>query len=171
MQVPGPRLASAHAIVAVICGLIGVAGCNDSPRAASYRPNSPVPAVVTLADNAGSRPLPSLDSISPSSATAMSGAFTLSVIGANFTESSVVHWCGKARATVFVNSSLLTASINASDLAFTGTVDITVSNSASADSVSNAATFTVLSPGEAFLLVRSQAVDRLQRGFREVIHG
>src|SRR5262249_34499787 len=121
------------------------------------------------ANNAGNG-APSLDSISPSSATAMSGAFTLSVTGENFTASSVVNWNAKARPTVFVSSSLLTATINASDLAFTGTVDITVSDRALGGGASNVVAFTVLSPGQAFLLVQNEPISS-PRTFREVIHG
>src|SRR5262249_7804982 len=113
---------------------------------------------------------PSLDSISPSGATAMSGAFTLSVTGENFTASSVVNWNGRPRPTVFVSSSLLTATINASDLAFTGTVDITVSERALGGGTSNAVAFTVLSPGQAFLLVQNKPISSPPT-FREVIHG
>jgi trimeric autotransporter adhesin len=54
--------------------------------------------------------------------------FTLTVNGANFVSGSVVDWNNSARATTFVSSTQLTASIPATDIAFNGTASISVSN-------------------------------------------
>src|SRR5207253_10721694 len=52
-------------------------------------------------------PAPTLSSISPTSAVAGSGAFTLTATGTNFNSSSVVRWNGVSRTTTLVNSSQL----------------------------------------------------------------
>lgn len=66
--------------------------------------------------------------------------FTLTVNGANFVNGSVVDWNGSPRATTFVNSTQLTSTIPASDIASAGTASITVSNSGVS---SAAASFTI----------------------------
>ena len=92
---------------------------------------------------------PTLSSISASTtsmpATPYCGAtgFTLTATGANFDSSSVVNWNGSPRATTFVNSGQLTASILPQDAAFPGTASVTVSNAAGP---SNAAIFTMTTP-------------------------
>jgi len=74
----------------------------------------------------GTNPVPFLTTLSPSSATAGGAAFTLTVNGSDFVNGSVVRWNGSDRATTYVSSTQLTASINAADIATTGTVAVTV---------------------------------------------
>src|SRR5512139_2274392 len=71
-------------------------------------------------------PVPAVTSLSPSSATAGSGPFTLTVTGSNFVSGSVVRWNGVDRSTTYVSATQLTASILASDIAVTGTASVTV---------------------------------------------
>lgn len=73
-------------------------------------------------------PVPSVTAVSPSSVTAGSSPFTLTVTGSNFVASSVVNWNGQARTTTYVSATQLTASIQASDIATTGSAAITVTN-------------------------------------------
>ena len=75
-------------------------------------------------------PVPTLTSFSPASALVGNGAFTLTVDGSNFISSSVVRWNASNRATTFVSSTQLTATIRASDTADGGTANVTVFNSA-----------------------------------------
>jgi uncharacterized protein (TIGR03437 family) len=89
-------------------------------------------------------PLPSLSSLSPSTALVASQPFTLRVSGANFVSGSIVRWNGLARATNFVSATALTAQITAADLAVDGRNSVTVFNPGPGGGVSNAATFTVL---------------------------
>jgi hypothetical protein len=56
------------------------------------------------------------------------GSFTLTVNGANFATNSIVLWNGKARATQFVSSTKLTATILGPDIATQGTALVTVAN-------------------------------------------
>ena len=90
----------------------------------------------------GSNPSPTLTSLSPATGTAGGPGFTLTVNGSNFVPGAVVFWDGAARATTFVNSGQLQATIPAGDLAATGTVNVNVSNPGTAES-SNGLPFTV----------------------------
>ena len=90
-------------------------------------------------------PTVSITSISPSSATAGGPAFTLTVNGFNFDNTSVAQWNGANLSTTFVNSGQLTASVPATDIAAAGTFPVTVFVSSSSQT-SNPATFTVNNP-------------------------
>jgi len=91
-------------------------------------------------------PAPTLNSISPTSATAGDPAFTLTVTGTNFVSTSVVRWEGSNRTTTYVSATELTASIPASDLAAGGTEPVTVFNPAPGGGTSAPIEFTVLNP-------------------------
>ena len=97
--------------------------------------------VVTL--EGASPPKPAITGLNPPSATPGGPAFTLTVNGTNFVNGSVVRWNGSNRATSYVNSTRLTASIAAADIAAPGTASITVLNPAPGGGVSNAASFVV----------------------------
>jgi uncharacterized membrane protein len=66
--------------------------------------------------------------LSPASAVPGGAGFTLTVFGENFTSNSVVLWNGAVRATTYVSSTQLTASILAADIANEGTDLVTVAN-------------------------------------------
>jgi len=89
-------------------------------------------------------PVPGIASVSPLSAPAGSGAFTLAVTGSNFINGSVVQWGGSGRATTYINSTRLTAAITAADLANASTVAITVFNPAPGGGTSGSLNFLVL---------------------------
>jgi YD repeat-containing protein len=82
----------------------------------------------TLVQVTGASTNPVIININPSSAAAGAAGFILTVNGNNFFNNSVVQWNGADRATTFVSSSQLTASIPASDLAASGTANIAVIN-------------------------------------------
>ena len=88
-------------------------------------------------------PLPALISLFPESAPAGGMDFMLTVSGSNFIEGSVVRWKGTDRITSFVSASQLTAQIPDTDLAGSGSVQVTVFNPAPGGGLSNALTFTV----------------------------
>ena len=73
-------------------------------------------------------PVPAITSLSPPSALVNSGGFTLTVNGNGFESTSVVNFGAAARATTFVNSTQLTATILAGDIAAAGNVNVTVTN-------------------------------------------
>jgi len=89
-------------------------------------------------------PGPVLTSLLPSSASAGDPGFLLSVVGADFVDGAVVRWDGNNRSTIFVSSSEVDATINASDLAAGKTAMITVRNPDTG--VSNAQAFTINNP-------------------------
>jgi hypothetical protein len=92
-------------------------------------------------------PLPSLTSLSPSTAVLGNGSFTLTVNGGNFATGATVFWNNVSRVTQFVSSTQLTASILVSDLTVAaGTVGVTVANPSPSAGISNIASFTVENP-------------------------
>ncbi|HNG34148.1 MAG TPA: IPT/TIG domain-containing protein, partial [Blastocatellia bacterium] len=91
-------------------------------------------------------PAPTLTNINPTSTTAGGTAFTLTVNGTNFINSSTVQWNGNARTTTFVSATQLTAAIPASDIAAAGTANVTVNNPAPGGGTSTAAIFTINNP-------------------------
>jgi hypothetical protein len=97
---------------------------------------------VTFAVN---NPAPAITSLSPSSAIAGGPQFTLMVKGLHFFPDSVVTWNGSARATTFLSSIQLSATILASDIATAGTVNVAVLNPP--NSVSNVFAFGINGAG------------------------
>ncbi len=67
-----------------------------------------------------------ITSFSPASATAGDKAFTLTVNGNNFTVNDAVTWNGSVRPTTFMSSTQVSAQINASDVATSGSASIAV---------------------------------------------
>nr|WP_241696176.1 IPT/TIG domain-containing protein [Solimonas terrae] len=113
---------------------------NGSPRSTSFVSASQLSANIAQADiatggtvnvsvNNGSgassnaaifavnNPVPVLASASPSSVTAGSAAFILTVSGSAFEPSSVVQWNGSARPTTYLSATSLSAQIAAGDVA------------------------------------------------------
>ena len=73
-------------------------------------------------------PVPTITSLSPSGVYASSGSFTLRVNGTNFVSTSVVTINGANHTTFEVNSTQLTAAVDASDIANAGALQIAVFN-------------------------------------------
>src|ERR1017187_4158007 len=96
---------------------------------------------------AANNPKPTITNLSPSSASAGSSPLTLTINGSGFIASSAVTFNSVSHAATFVNSSRLTISLSASDLAAVGSFAVVVSNPAPGGGASNAAAFTVASPG------------------------
>jgi Galactose oxidase, central domain len=86
-----------------------------------------------------------ISSLSPSSAIAGGSQFTLTVNGANFVSGAVVAWNGNNRATTFVSSTQLSATILAGDIATPGTANVAVLNPP--NSVSNGSAFGITAVG------------------------
>ncbi len=99
-------------------------------------------------------PPPVINSISPVSAIAGGGAFSLTVNGSYFIDGqSVVRWNGVNKTTTFINDTTLVAFLSSADIATSGTVLVTVSNPQSLGGLSNAVNFLVFPPGSAELEV------------------
>ena len=103
--------------------------------------------------------VPTLVAIAPPSKVAGSGGFTITVTGTGFVSgTSVVRWNGSSRATTFVSSTQLTASVLAADLSTAGTALITVANGTG---VSNAQTFTIDAAGVANIALSTSALNTM----------
>src|SRR5437762_1669711 len=107
-------------------------------------PNNVVSGNATLTITNGTAP--TITSISPQSVTAGAQAFTLSIIGTNFTTGATVKVGNAApRNATFVDAQHVTAPIVAADVVSPGQVSITVTTPAPNGGTSNAATLTVVS--------------------------
>jgi hypothetical protein len=94
-----------------------------------------------------SNPVPFVNQpLVPTTVTPGSPAFTLTVNGTGFVSGSVVNWNGSPRATTFVSSSRLTASILAADVASRGVASVTVANPSPGGGSSGMAYLDVASP-------------------------
>ena len=83
-----------------------------------------LPSLVLLV--AGLLGPPTVTSLSPSSVTAGSAGFTLTVNGTGFRRNAVVRWNGAHRPTTWVSETTLEAAITAADIAQPGTVQVAV---------------------------------------------
>jgi uncharacterized protein (TIGR03437 family) len=91
-------------------------------------------------------PVPTLASLNPSSVIVGSGAFTLTLTGANFINASSVWWNGQARLTSYVNATTLTIQVPAADVANVGTAELKVVNPAPGGGTSNSLNLTIVPP-------------------------
>jgi hypothetical protein len=107
-------------------------GGTSSSRTFTINPGNPVPTLTTL---------------TPNSATAGDSAFTLTVDGSGFVNGAAVRWNGSNRATTFVSSTRLTASIGTADVATAGNASVTVFNPTPGGGTSAASTFTIATSG------------------------
>lgn len=121
---------------------IAAAGCNS---VTVYTPNGVggfifSPSISFAVSKSG---VPLICGLSPASAVQNGPAFTLTVIGANFTGSSTVQWNGSALTTSAVSGSLLQAQVPTTNLAKSGTIPVTVTNSGSGSATSPAVNFQI----------------------------
>jgi|GEM_PF-1302478 len=102
---------------------------------------------VNFVITAPGNPVPAITSISPTTTTPGSAAFTLTVNGSNLVSTSVVRWNGVDRPTTFVNANRVTAAIPASDVAAVGSFGVSVFNPGPAGGISNVLNFSVTAAG------------------------
>lgn len=103
-------------------------------------------------------PVPTTTGLTPPSATAGGAGFSLTVNGTNFVNGvSTVRWNGSDRATAFVSSTELTATINAADIAAAGSATVTVLNTGN-PTESNGQTFTINAGGTPTITVSTTAL-------------
>lgn len=113
-------------------------------------------------------PLPAISGLSPSTAVAGGGDFTLMVSGANFLSGAVVQWNGGNLSTTFGGATQLSATVTASLIAKAGTASITVANPDG--QVSGPATFSIVSP-PAITSLNPNAVDAAGAAFTLTVNG
>jgi large repetitive protein len=116
---------------------IAVAG---TPVVTVANPGGNPSTVVTFTVN---NPIPQENQLSPTIAVPGSAALTLNVAGSNFNASSSVLINGAAQLTTYVSSTLLQATLPASDLAQGGTLNVVVKNPAPGGGITLPSTFTV----------------------------
>ena len=104
-------------------------------------PNNVLSNTVTLSVSGTAAPVITL--LSPSTVNSGGTAFTLQILGSNFTSTASVRVNGNLRSSTFVDSGTLRAQILASDIATPGSVSVTVTT---AGGTSAPATLTVVSP-------------------------
>jgi hypothetical protein len=90
--------------------------------------------------------VPGVASLSPVLTHANSGGISLTINGTNFVPGAIVNWNGSARATTFVSTSQLTASVTAADLATVGLANVTIFNPAPGGGTSAAFKFAIDTP-------------------------
>src|ERR1700688_3493065 len=71
---------------------------------------------------------PTMSQLAPSSMTAGSPSFVLTVNGTNFNGNAVINWNGAAQSTTHVSATQMTAAIPAASVATAGMVTVTVTN-------------------------------------------
>jgi uncharacterized repeat protein (TIGR01451 family) len=91
-------------------------------------------------------PVPTLSSLSPSTAAPGGGNFTLTVNGTNFVTGSQVQWNGSNRTTSFVSFTQVTAQILSGDITTAGSANVTVVNAAPGGGTSNVLSFSIAVP-------------------------
>ena len=87
--------------------------------------------------------VPSINWTAPSAATAGAIGFTLRVVGTNFLSGAAVRWDGVSLPTTFVSATEVTATVEASRIAASVAVTITVVNPGSSGGTSNGISFAV----------------------------
>ncbi|HET6179067.1 MAG TPA: Ig-like domain repeat protein [Candidatus Sulfotelmatobacter sp.] len=115
LATPARRRRSVLLMVVVVGLFVSVPGCGGGGGSGSTTPppNNPVPAITTL---------------SPSQQAAGSVGQTLTINGSGFMSSSAVKFNGVAHAPAFANSSQMSISLSASDLANLGRYPVVVTN-------------------------------------------
>jgi hypothetical protein len=142
-------------------GTLSITVVNSSPGGGTS-------AALSVAVN---NPVPSLSSISPTSVTAGSAGFTLTLNGGNFVPTSVVQVNGSSRSTTFVSGTQLTAVIPAGDVASAGTLSITVVNSAPGGGTSAALGLAVNNPIPSLSSISPASVSAGSAGFTLTLTG
>jgi hypothetical protein len=107
-----------------------------------------------------SNPVPAIASLSPPTAVLGGPAFTLTVTGSGFVNGSVVRWNGADRLTVVGSGTQLTASVLASDIAATGTAQVTVFNPSPGGGTSNAVAFSITQSAVPVAIVKISGDDQ-----------
>ncbi len=117
-------------------------------------------------------PVPTLGSISPTSATAGGSAFTLTANGTQFVSgASEVRWNGTALATTFVSATQLTAAVPASLIAQGGTASVTVVTAVPGGGTSSAKSFAVMNVVPSLTSISPSSVIAGNAGFTLTING
>jgi len=121
-------------------------------------------------------PVPSITTLSPSSAQLGSAGLTITVTGANFVPQSRVQWRGSDRVTTYISSTQLKAVITAIDLSGppnsgVGGNPVTVGNPAPGGGTSNSGTFTIVAPPSTITSISPSSAVAGSFSFRLSVNG
>ena len=131
-------------------------------------PGGGTSSAVTLAVNA---PVPTLDSLSPTSAVAGAAAFTLTVNGSGFLSSSAIRWNGNNRTTSYVSATQLTTPISAADIAAGQSAVVTVTNPAPGGGTSAEVSFAINTPAPTVASISPSSAAAGSAGFTLTVNG
>jgi hypothetical protein len=104
---------------------------------------------------ASANPVPTIASLSPSSATAGSAAQSLAITGTNFLSASTVTYNSVAHAATFVSTTQLTIQLTTDDLAAAGSYSVVITNPTPGGGASNAVNFTVNTASSGMIQINS----------------
>jgi uncharacterized protein (TIGR03437 family) len=156
-QVPANLLTDA------LSAAIGVANLGGATSGAT---SGSISNSVTFAINP---PQPIISAVSPASATAGGGAFTLTVTGLNFAINGVLRWNGTPLATTFVSGTQVTGAVTADAIAMAGAALVTLVNPSGL--VSNQATMAVAAPVPAISAIAPNGAQAGTPGVTLTING
>jgi len=130
---------------AILAGDVASAG-TPSVTVTNPAPGGGTSTAVALTVSVAPNPVPAISSLSPNTVSAGSGAFTLTVNGSNFVNTSVVQWNGSVRVTTFVSATQLSAAITAADVQTANVLLVSVFNPAPGGGASNSLQLSVTTP-------------------------
>jgi hypothetical protein len=109
---------------------------------------------------AQTNPVPLINQpLAPMTAAPGGSSLTLTVNGAGFVSGSAVNWNGTALSTVYLNSSQLTATVPAANIANAGTASVTVVNPTPGGGTSNVMYFDVSNPASTLIFSALNSLD------------
>jgi hypothetical protein len=140
---------------------------------ANVLPTTYSPGVITL------QPLinqsPSLTSVTPGTVIAGGNNFTITINGTNFVNGAVarvtVNGVTAERLTNFVNSTQLTATLLAQDIAETDTISVSVQNPQPGGGTSNSLSISVVNPVPAITTISPNSAAQNTQGFLLTVNG
>jgi hypothetical protein len=115
--------------------------------------------------------VPGISGLTPASMNVGASPFTLTVNGSGFAPASVVRWNGADRATTFVSSSQIRATITAADLTSVGTVDVSVFNPVPQGGTSGTQPFSVQYPVPSVTTLQPTAATAGASGLTLTVNG
>ena len=137
-----------------------LSGRNDLTKSGAFWYASTAPNATAIFDNVKiTVALPEITSITPSSKTAATAGFTMTVTGKNFSSANKVNWNGQERTTTYVSPTQLTATITAADIAVSGSANVTVKIGTT---ISNSKTFTIIPSGAPILTLPNTTLATMQ---------
>lgn len=131
----------------------------------------PAPDTTTTLIVPINNPVPTLTSFSPTSALASGGAFTLTVNGTNFNDTSVVKWNGTSRVTTLVSATQLQAAITAADIATAASASVSVTNPSPGGGTTSALSFAINNPAPTLASIDPTSVTAGSAGFSLTLNG